>query len=316
MTIELTMSEDTAIEGKNSLDYQEIEENISDFDSINEPDPEVISESARENVSENESEENDSIFTEELVEFNDDEDIDEEKTPKLETIADGIIKAFTVKRREMLINKDNEESNITYEESEVRLIWMGMALATLLALLTLIGLIWLKSLQNRSGIMTTYQSVSPSLTFPRPYVTFMDLLGKGYLFTLKQNRNQTFEFDWEFKVPTTSSVPHLEISKNEYLQVFEKDTGYFIYQDGKNLFVISSNMKQKVMMIRSPTIHATLPKSQIIGQFHKSGSIIRVGNFALVSGGQFTDPSNWFGFLEDERYYNGCPVDLVDKIIS
>ena len=61
----------------------------------------------------------------------------EVKTSKSDAIADQIIKAFIVKKRQMLINQDDPLDNITYEESEQRLIFMGISLAIFLGLLAM-----------------------------------------------------------------------------------------------------------------------------------------------------------------------------------
>ena len=40
-----------------------------------------------------------------------------------------------------------------------------------------------------------------NMKFLSPYVTFMHLGGEGHLFTLKQNTNTSFQYDWELKLP-------------------------------------------------------------------------------------------------------------------
>ena len=191
------------------------------------------------------------------------------KNTKADQVADQIIKAFIVKRRKRLMDKDDPNDNISYEESEVRLIFMGITLATLFATISMILMI--TALQNNSQIKL--QIILPTtkdanLKFLSPYVTFMALGGKGYLFTLKQNTDSSFQYDWELKLPR---VP--------------LDTGYFVFNDRKAVFVISTNSNQKMTMINGPKQHVTLAKSRIIDNFYYSGSILRVGNFAMVSGG-------------------------------
>ena len=188
---------------------------------------------------------------------------------KADQVADEIIKAFIVKRKKRLIDQDDQNDNISYEESELRLIFMGITSATLLASISMI--LTIMALQTYSPIRL--QASLPStkdvkLKFLSPYVTFMGLGENGYLFTMKQNTDLSFQYDWELKLPR---VP--------------QDTGYFVFNDRKAVFVISSNSNQKMTMVNGPKQHVTLAKSRIIDNFYYSGSILRVGNYAMVFGG-------------------------------
>ena len=59
----------------------------------------------------------------------------------------------------------------------------------------------------------------------------------------------------------------------------------FGFEDQQSVFVIPSSKNQKITMINNPDNHVTLFKSQIIGTFYYTGSILRVGNFVMVWGG-------------------------------
>ena len=189
---------------------------------------------------------------------------------KADNLADQIIKAFIVKRKKRLIDKEDQNDNISYEESEVRLIFMGITLATLFASISVILMIM--GLQNNSP--NKLQIIRPvtknaRLKFLSPYVTFMALGGEGHLFTLKQNTDASFQYDWELKLPKVPS----------------HNTGFFVFNDQKAVFVISSNSNQKMTMIGGSKQHMTLANSHIIDNFYYTGSILRVGNFAMVFGG-------------------------------
>ena len=191
------------------------------------------------------------------------------RNTEADKVADQIIEAFIFKPKERMIDQDYQNDNISYEESEVRLIFMGIASAALLASISMI--LTIMALQNNSPIRL--QIIQPAtkganLKFLSPYVTFMALGGKGYLFTLKQNTDSCFQYDWELKLPR---VPD--------------DTGYFVFNDRNAVFVISSNSNQKMTMINGPNQHVTLAKSHIIDNFYYRGSILRIGNFVLVFGG-------------------------------
>ena len=189
---------------------------------------------------------------------------------KADNVADQIIKAYIVKRKKRLIDKEDQNDNISYEESEVRLIFMGITLATLFASISMI--LMNMGLQNNSP--NKLQIIRPvtknaRLKFLSPYVTFMALGGEGHLFTLKQNTDASFQYDWELKLPKVPS----------------HNTGFFVFNDQKAMFVISSNSNQKMTMIGGSKQHMTLANSHIIDNFYYTGSILRVGNFAMVFGG-------------------------------
>ena len=206
-----------------------------------------------------------------LNSFGEEEGTRQRKNIKADKVADQIIKVFIVKRKQRLIDQDNQNDNISYEESEVRIMLMGIALATLLASISVILIIMAFQQQDSPDrLQISYSAKVVNMKFLSPYVTFMDLSGTGRLFTLKQNMNLSFQYDWEIKLPR---VP--------------LDTGYFVFNDGKAVFVMSSNSNQKMTMIKGPKHHVTLSKSHIIDNFYTSGSIIRIGNFVMVFGGYY-----------------------------
>ena len=188
---------------------------------------------------------------------------------KADQVADEIIKAFIVKRKKRLIDQDDQNDNISYEESELRLIFMGITSATLLASISMILTVMALQTYSPKGLQVSLPSTkNVQLKFLSPYVTFMGLGGEGYLFTMKQKPDLSFQYDWELKLPR---VPH--------------DTGYFVFKDRNAVFVISSNSNQKMTMINGPNQHVTLAKSHIIDNFYHTGSILRVGNYVMVFGG-------------------------------
>ena len=206
---------------------------------------------------------------------------------KVDKVADQIINAFIVKPKERMIDQEDQNDNISYEESEVRLIFMGITSATLLASISMI--LSIMALQNNSSIRLQIRppTKDAKMKFLSPYVTFMHLGGEGHLFTLKQNPDANFKYDWELKLPR---VP--------------EDTGYFVFNDRNAIFVISSNSNQKMTMINGPNQHVTLAKSHIIDNFYFFGSILRVGNFAMVFGGMDQLPS-------DNIVTNGCTLNTA-----
>ena len=72
------------------------------------------------------------------------------RNTEADKVADKIIEAFIVKPKERMIDQEDQNDNISYEESEVRLIFMGIASAALLALISMI--LTIMALQNNSPI--------------------------------------------------------------------------------------------------------------------------------------------------------------------
>ena len=228
----------------------------------------------------------------------DEKETKEIKNTKADQVADQIIKAFIVKRKKRLIDKEDQNDNISYEESELRLIFMGITLATLLISISMILMIM--ALQNNSQIRLQINlptTKDTDLKFLSPFVTFMALDGKGYLFTLKQNTDSSFQFEWELKLP---KVPNLGLNTGIFGGP-DVNTGYFVFNDRKAVFVISTNSKQKMTMINGPDQHVTLARSHIIDNFYIFGSILRVGNFVMVFGG-------FDGLLTDSMDSGGCTL--------
>ena len=173
-----------------------------------------------------------------------------------------------------------------------------MSVATLLISISMILMIM--ALHNNSQIRLQINlptTKDTDLKFLSPFVTFMALDGKGYLFTLKQNTDSSFQFEWELKLP---KVPNLGLNTG-ILGGPGVNTGYFVFNDRKAVFVISTNSKQKMTMINGPDQHVTLARSHIIDNFYIFGSILRVGNFVMVFGG-------FDGLLTDSMDSGGCTL--------
>ena len=127
--------------------------------------------------------------------------------------------------------------------------------------------------------------------FPIPKVVMMDKVGKGYLFTLKQNPNLSFEIDWSFKLPR-SGIP-----TGSFESFISKDVGHYLFEDKGQIFAISSNMNQKMTVLHPPTKkHFTIQNSQIPEKFYISGHLVRAGNFIMIFGGYSTIPDYDHGF--------------------
>ena len=99
----------------------------------------------------------------------------------------------------------------------------------------------------------------------------MNKVGQGHLFTLKQNKNLTFELDWSFKLPKTSLHDPLNLNI--------VDSGHYLFEDQGQIFAIPSNMNQKMTILQPPTKkHFAIQNSQIPEKFYHAGHLVRAGN--------------------------------------
>ena len=133
--------------------------------------------------------------------------------------------------------------------------------------------------------------------FPIPKVVMMDKIGKGHLFTLKQNPNLSFEIDWSFKLPRSGAPANDNIPPSILLSLLYNDVGHFLFEDKGQIYAISNNMNQKMTVLHPPTKkHFTIQNSQIPEKFYISGHLVRAGNFIMIFGGYSTIPDYDHGF--------------------
>ena len=156
---------------------------------------------------------------------------------------------------------------------------LGVISASLVCLLLLIG-----PLIPNYTLQYTESEVRNLHQFPTPRVVMMDKIGKGYLFTLKQNPNLSFEIDWSFKLPRSGNIYN-------YYHGYS-DRGHFLFEDKGQIYAIPSNMNQKMTVLHPPTKkHFTIQNSQIPDRFYASGHLVRAGNFIMIFGGYSMLPS-------------------------
>ena len=133
-------------------------------------------------------------YTDSLLSENDliDSEVSNQEN-KLDNFADQIINAFIVKKQERLIDKEENEDNlISYKESEIRLIYLGIFSAFLLGIVSLV-LTVLYGLQTFSTNQVIYLNATKKQEFFRrlvPQVLIMDSLGQGQLLTFTFHDNK------------------------------------------------------------------------------------------------------------------------------
>ena len=192
---------------------------------------------------------------------------------KLDKIADKIIRTVTIQEQKRFIDQDIQEDNISYEESEKRLIFYGLGTAFVLSLssLVLIVLTFHQAFgvkdQNIFSAVTMVEDIGH---FPIPHVAFMNMWHDGSMLVFKLINQSNFDYAWKFKVPDQSGGT---------------DQTYFMFEDLGNIHVAFSNRKMKMTLIQSPTKHFTLPKSELRQEFI-GGHSFRLGNFVMFFGGK------------------------------
>ena len=201
-----------------------------------------------------------------------DEETRQNQSTKADQVADQIIKVFIVKRKQRLIDQDDQNYNISYEESEKRLILIGLGTATLFSLSSLICIILIFQafeVQDQkifSGVPIIEDEDS---NFPIPHVAFMNRRHDGSMLVFKLINQSNFDYAWKFKVPDQGGG--------------ESQT-YFMFEDLSNIHVAFSNEKLKMTVIQSPSKHFTVPKSELRQEF-LGGHSFRWGNFVMFFGG-------------------------------
>ena len=193
-------------------------------------------------------------------------------TSKFDKIADQIIKIVAIEREQNFIDQDIQEDNISYEESEKRLIFYGLSMAFVLSLSSLVFIIL-----NFQAFGVKDQNVFSPVTIvedtdhvPIPHVAFMNMWHDGLMLVFKLINQSNFDYAWKFKVPDQGGGSHQT---------------YFMFEDLGNIHVLFSNRKRMMTVIQSPTKHFTVPKSELRQEFF-GGYTFRLGNFVMFFGGR------------------------------
>ena len=177
--------------------------------------------------------------------------------------------------------------------------YLGFTLALILGVIsaTLVCLLITGPMIPSYTLQYTESEVRNLHQFPTPRVAMMEKIGNGYLFTLKQNPNLSFEIDWSFKLPRSGAPPIENIPPSIVLSQIYDDVGHFLFEDKGQIYAISSNMNQKMTVLHPPTKkHFTIQNSQIPEKFYISGHLVRAGNFIMIFGGYSMIPFYYHGF--------------------
>ena len=227
---------------------------------------------------------------------------------RFDEIADIIINAFTIRKRERFIN--SEQGILSNEESEVRLIILGSVLGlilnvTLSAMLVLASIVF----SNKFAVTTFTPSLEKSNSYPTPYLLIMSKLGLGDIVVLRQDKELNFEIDFNFKVPANKAhfSPHyfLWTSWPGY-HGRAIETGYSVFEDRGDLFIAYSDTSKRMIVLNPSNKHKTLINSQLPTNHFYSNSIVRTGDFVWIFGGYSVPTSDPKSFNHSEFQNHGC----------
>ena len=207
-----------------------------------------------------------------------------------EDSVDRIIEAVTPIKIPLLL--DSNEGLISYEQSKLRLIYLGQTLAIVLCLMTTFGMVLMVLVQNDS----TYEINPDPKSNEHPLTQNVLIMGKcknGHIVVLKQMKNMELHFDWDFKVPKTIKIGGF---KTLYGYKSECTRGYSVFEDQGEIFVIYLDMAKKITALYSKTKHLNLKSSQIPRPHYLRNSLVKVGNLVWVFGGYSEDHREHQGF--------------------
>ena len=161
------------------------------------------------------------------------------------------------------------DDNISYEESQVRIIILGSILAFSLALIatTIFGLLIAKPGPTQK-IVLHYEPPLPKVNSRSPHVALL-FSDNGLLNVYKFNESNLLEEQWSFKA-----------------QKVDKNGQYFGFSEDGAIQVIYGDMRKVNSVIMGQSSHKTIANRNILRKdvFSKAG-YFRVGNYLWVFGG-------------------------------
>ena len=187
-----------------------------------------------------------------------------------EKIADKIISVFIIKRPLRLIDKESKDAEISYEESEERLISLLFLFAVILLLLSSSLSSQMMIKQRNQHVNKPWDAIQSQDPKDKPFPTFnfiiMDQEGNLESFMLVNQR--TLKLNYKLKLPKPGS-------NNEHT--------YFLYVEKGEVYVV--NGKMKITKLTSNGKHRTIPDSSMpYAPTMLSSTSIRIGKFFWILG--------------------------------
>lgn len=239
-----------------SIDEDNDDVQVDSFDELSEDEPELQF-----------SEDDESVPTDTSMS---EHEMEEEQEEPKEDVFDKIIDAFTVKRRKAIIDQEQDDDVVDYEESERRLFIMAIVLATIFSIVASILLI-LQVPNWSTNQVTIYQPFSRPEFQRKTYPYLIIFFWNGEMEAFKQNGTY-LEHSWSFQVPKV-----------------QNETGHLFYSKSGKLFIMSSDGKQSIVSIAKGfqnVTHYKVPNSQIPQNFYYSPRFVQVGHLVWIFGGR------------------------------
>ena len=187
-----------------------------------------------------------------------------------EDVFDKIIDAFTVKRRKALIDQEQDDDVVDYEESQRRLFILAIISATILGIIaTTLLIIQLPNWSFNQVVIyqPKVQQAEKRTTYPHIIVLFWN----GEMEAFRQNGIR-LEHSWSFQLPKV-----------------QNETGYLPYSELGQLFILNSNGAKNTILLSksySNLTHSIIPNSQIPQNFFYSPRFVQVGRQFWIFGGK------------------------------
>ena len=247
----------------------------------------------------------------------------EEEAPKItDQVADQVIALFKVKRPVRFIDKESKEDEISYEESEVRLIILMIVTAIILILAsTSLAAFTFLSMFNKEVLKNPWDTTIPNsakVSFPTFNVIVIGL--NGNLESLQLQNQSSLKKSYKMKLPKSES-------REWAWMVLE---GYFVFAEQGDVYVIKSKGvktdkgKKLVTKISSNGHHRVIKGTELPERFTSVDTTsFRLGNSFWIVGqpdlyklGTFVlehRVESWIFSIDKQRWFKG-PFSFDDSV--
>ena len=260
--------------------------------------------------------------------------VDEAETPKItDEIIDKIISFFKVKRPVRFIDKETKEDEVTYEESEMRLMILMIFTAIILTLVnTSLATFTILSKFNKETLKNPWDPIisnSAKGTFPTFNIIVIDR--NGNLESLQLQNQNTLKESYKMKLPKTDK---------DKMQMFNFILeGYFPFEEKGDVYIVRSkgrttdNGKKLITKISSNGHHRVIKSNELPIRFtfidttsFRLGKLFwLVGQPDMATSNIIANPNfleSWIFSIEKHTWFKGPfyfewvePLDIIFSIL-
>ena len=249
--------------------------------------------------------------------------VDEAETPKItDEIIDKIISFFKVKRPVRFIDKETKEDEVTYEESEIRLVILMILSAIILTLVnTSLAGFTILSMFNKETLKNPWDPIisnSVKGSFPTSNVIVIDR--NGNLESLQLQNQNILKESYKMKLPKSDKGKNSTfLGYPLFSFIFE---GYFPFEEKGDVYIVKSkgvttdNGKKLITKISSNGHHRVIKSNELPKRFTSEDTTsFRLGKLFWLVGqpDQFTSSfipnpnllESWIFSIEKQRWFKG-----------